>query len=434
LVNIAIDVDKIDVDALLRVVGQIKDELWRARTIFSVFRQMRSSIVKELPDAAQDTVVALVCDISGEGARVAALRNLSSDLPHALRSRLADLGKAIADPLCRLQVALDYESEDTEQRAEYFLKTAKGMSDEEQRGQALATIAPRLRATQMEEAFAAPKAIQDPDVAELALVRIAAHFQDEERRRHAQSEIFAAVSSIANPIRKFDVLVALRELPVPLKRLTEALLFDLAAGFNDPDLRCRAMFLAGDFAEDEALQRRDLLAGIAAAECVLDEPRRSELFLLLRPGISWLAPAVRRELTRAVERLENSQIKQKLYGDLSRFFVYDREPETTPQAADSRTWVWDLFISFATADLRQARFLASELTSRGMRVFLSADVLDSQVGSVSWITAIDDALSSSRAPLVVLTEEAHFSKWVSEEWRKYYQLMVVTSNPIPRPL
>jgi hypothetical protein len=52
-----------------------------------------------------------------------------------------------------------------------------------------------------------------------------------------------------------------------------------------------------------SLHERAILAGIAAAESVLDEERRRDLFLLLRPAAPQLPSPVRRELTRAVERL-----------------------------------------------------------------------------------------------------------------------------------
>jgi TIR domain len=74
--------------------------------------------------------------------------------------------------------------------------------------------------------------------------------------------------------------------------------------------------------------------------------------------------------------------------------------------------------------------LASELKSRGMRVFLSADTIDAAVGSTSWMKAIDEALIHSRAVLVLLTQHALASKWVEEEWRKYYRLMVDTESGV----
>jgi hypothetical protein len=424
LVRIAIDADKTTINDLLQAVERIKDEMWRARTLFSLFRQTNSQLRKDLPKAAQDKVVALVKGIADEAAQATALRNLSSDLPAALQTQLASLGEEITDPLRRLQVALHYETEPTEERRQSFLETAKGLEDQEMRGQALAIVAPLLNTTQLEEAFAAAKAIEDPDVAGPVLVRIAARFPDSDRRQQAQVKILDLASSIADPVRKFDVMAALRDLPVDRQRSTESLLFDLATQFEDPEVRCRAMFLAGGFAQDEVLQQRSFLAGLAAAEVIWDEQRRAELFLLLRPVAPTLAPTVRRELTRAVERLENPEIQRRLYGVLGRFFIYERESQTTGEAAPRREEKWDIFISYSTADIDKARSLASELKSRGMRVFLSADVLDAAVGSASWTAAIDEALVESRALLVLLTADALASKWVTEEWRKYYRLMV----------
>ncbi len=197
------------------------------------------------------------------------------------------------------------------------------------------------------------------------------------------------------------------------------------------------MFAAGDFAQDDVLRQRSLLAGLAAAECVSDKQRRSELFLLLRPVGPWLKPAVRRELTRAVERLEIPELRYELYTALGRFFIFEREqeaksykrkPQTNIKTAPIGRKPWDLFISYSTDDLAEARSLAFQLKSRGVRVFLSADELDAAVGSTSWTAAIDKALSGCNALLVLLTEAARDSKWVEEEWRKYYRLMVDTGS------
>ena len=335
---------------MLRAVEWIQDELWRARTLFSLIHQMSSRLTRKLPKTAQDEVVALVKAIGDEAARTAALRNLSADLPAALRTRLAGLGKSIADPLRRLQVALHYAKDPNEERTQSFLETAKRIEEEEARGEALAIVAPLLSSAQLEEAFAAAEAIRNPDVVGRALVRIAELFPDDDRRQLAHAEILTRASSIANPLRKFDVIAALHDLPVQLRPPTETLLFDLAIRFDDPNLRCRALLMAGGFAQDEALRQRAFLAGLAAAEGVLDEQRRAELFLLFRPGISWLSPEVRRELTRAVERLENAGIRNDLHGVLGRFFVYERSPRDREEAAP---WMWDVFISYATADLEE---------------------------------------------------------------------------------
>jgi hypothetical protein len=56
-----------------------------------------------------------------------------------------------------------------------------------------------------------------------------------------------------------------------------------------------------------------------------------------------------------------------------------------------------------------------------MRFFLSADVIDAEIGSSSWIAAIGQALVASGAAIVLITGNSLGSKWVEEEWRKYYQ-------------
>ena len=51
-------------------------------------------------------------------------------------------------------------------------------------------------------------------------------------------------------------------------------------------------------------------------------------------------------------------------------------------------------------------------------------MLDAAVGSANWLVALDDALSGSQSLLVLITDHALASKWVKEEWRKYYRLIV----------
>ncbi len=138
LVRIAIDADKTTINALLRAVMGIKNELWRARTLFSLFRRTDSKLTRMLPRTAQDIIFEIVQGIGSEQARFAALRNLSSDLPFELRNRLAALGETIADPLNRLQIAMQYETEPDSERIRFFLNTVKGIDEEGARGQALA--------------------------------------------------------------------------------------------------------------------------------------------------------------------------------------------------------------------------------------------------------------------------------------------------------
>lgn len=61
-----------------------------------------------------------------------------------------------------------------------------------------------------------------------------------------------------------------------------------------------------------------------------------------------------------------------------------------------------------------------------MRVFFSADTIDAAAGTTGWTKAIDATLIQSRFVLVILTPHALASKWVEEEWRKYYRLMIET--------
>jgi hypothetical protein len=436
LVDMAYDVDRATVGAFLDALARIDDPTWRARTLFSVFRQTRAALTRGLPARAQDAVVALVQGIGDEPARAAALRHLPPELPARLRARLAGLAEALTDPVLRLQALVHYEPSPSEGRTAEWLAAARGVPGPEARGAALVAIAPRLPPAQLVEAFAAAGAIADPGAAGLAQAGIAAHFADPGERQRAQLEILRGAPSIADPRRRFDVLAALRELPLEAARATGSSLFALATGFQDADLRCRAMFVTADFAEDEILRTRTLLAGIAAAERVADVRRRAELLAVLRPGVSWVDPAVRAEVRRAVDRIADPAIHRELRATLGRFFAYDgpaaraaqpsraREGAVTPASTRGPEVRWDVFISYATPDLEQARSLAFELRSVGLRVFLGADTIDAEVGSSGWITALDEAIESTRAMLVLVTAAAMASRWVAEEWRKFYRVIV----------
>jgi hypothetical protein len=158
------------------------------------------------------------------------------------------------------------------------------------------------------------------------------------------------------------------------------------------------------------------------------------LLALLRPAGPWLDPAVRAEVRRAVDRIGDPAIQAELRNTLSRIFARDgpaadpRGPSSAVPApaaeAQRREWTWDLFISYATEDVDDARSIAFELKSRGLRVFLCADAIDAAAGSVGWITALDEAISSTRAMLVLVTDTSMASKWVAQEWLKYYRRMI----------
>jgi hypothetical protein len=434
LVDMAYDVDTATVMPFLEALRRVRDERWRARTLFSVFEHAARQLTEDLPAAAQDAVVSLIEGIEDEAARAATLRKLPQRFPAPLRARLAGLAEALTDPLERLRTVLSYEKGSDSARAGGLLEAARRIADEEKRGEALAIVAPRLNPTQLMDALAVATSIADPGVSGQALVRIARSIPDDRWRERAQLEILERASAIADPVCRFDVLAALRDLPVERKRTTESALYELATSFADPSVRSRALFIAGDFADDEILRKKAFLGGIAAAETVLDMEVRAELLEALYPVGPWLDPAVRAEVRRAVERVPDASLRGRLRSHLGRLFVYDRpSPEldlrapgsdARPGASRLRDRLWDVFISYATADLDSARSLAFDLKSRGLQVFLSADSLDAEVGSVAWTAALDHALETSRALLVLLTPSALASKWVAQEWRKYYQLMV----------
>jgi hypothetical protein len=439
LVRMAYDVDGTTVMPFLDALGRIQDETWRARTLFSVFDHTNRRLTGELPGPAQDRVVALVQGTANERMRAITLRKLSADLPAPLRSRLVAVAEGLADPLARIETLVEYEKQPSHERATAFLETARAIADEEARGEALAIVASVLPQARLEEAFADAAAIANAGVAARAQARIAARFSDEHQRRRAQLEILARAADIADPLRKAMVLSALGDLPPEQHQATAEALFDLARQFEDPDLRCRALFDAGDFATDERQKRTAFLAGVAAAERVPDLERRSELLGLLYPVAPFLDAEVQAEVRRAVERLEDPEVRQRLRSHLGRLFVYNREPVGEPalpppepapasRARPASDYVWDLFISYATDDIRDARSLAFDLKSRGLHVFLAADEIDAQVGSAGWLAALDRAIQGTRAMLVLVTPGALASPWVEQEWTKYYIRMVQTSS------
>jgi hypothetical protein len=432
LVRMAFDVDAGTVLPFLAALRRIQDERWRARTIFSVFRRASRELIGAMPAPAQDEVVALVAAIGDETARALALRELATDVLPPLRDRLAALAEQLGDPLVRLRTVTEYEKAPSDDRRRALLDLASGIEDEEKRGEALVTLAATLSPPFLEEAYATAAALSDPGSAARAMTRLSQASTDAAARERAQLEILERSESIADPIREFDVLSQLRELPVGSRRATEARLSELAAKFEDPAVRCRAMFIAADYSEDEVRRKGLLLSGIAAAELV-PERERAQLLEVLRGAGPWLDPAVRSEIRRVVDRFEDPALRDHLRGVFSR--LYFAEPTPTngrsaeragsrrPRATAARE-EWDVFISHAGADAASARVLASELRSRGLKVFLATDTLDREVGTSGWIEAVDGALQSSRALLVVATAASMASRWVAEEWRKYYHCMV----------
>jgi hypothetical protein len=85
------------------------------------------------------------------------------------------------------------------------------------------------------------------------------------------------------------------------------------------------MFITRDFAKDVLLRQRAFSDGIMA-ESVVDEDQRSRLFLTFHSGFPWLSLWFGHKLTRAVERLENLEIKNELYRSLGRSLIYKSEP------------------------------------------------------------------------------------------------------------
>jgi hypothetical protein len=352
------------------------------------------------------------------------LRELPDKLPASFRSRLAQLGQDLRDPLRRLRIAVHYNPEPSPQLADDLIAKATGIPDEEDRGEALNIIGPVLPDSQVEAAFMQAGRITEPNVAGKVLARMSNRLPEGDRRQQGFEQALAVISRMDNSVRRFDALALIRDLPPELHALSEKQLFDLAVRFEDPNRRCLAMYIVSGFARDEALRTRALLAGLASAEAVRDEGGREELLMRLRPAVPSLPIEVRRELTRVVERTTDIRIQDRLRSALGRYFVYERDMDERRQEARERPRIWDVFICYSRTDGPDVRLLAAELKSRGLRVFLDEETLDAAIGTSTWLDAIDNAIAQSRAMLVLLTVNTLKSKWAAEEWKKFYRLLV----------
>jgi len=90
----------------------------------------------------------------------------------------------------------------------------------------------------------------------------------------------------------------------------------------------------------------------------------------------------------------------------------------------SRGQNWDVFISYASEDLRHASLLSERLAQRGWRCFVSGRDLDAHVGSSDWTEAVDRVLDDAPILVLLVTPAALESRWVEYEWRSVHSDIV----------
>jgi hypothetical protein len=80
---------------------------------------------------------------------------------------------------------------------------------------------------------------------------------------------------------------------------------------------------------------------------------------------------------------------------------------------------YDIFLSFSSKDLNEAKTLAEALRGYGLRVFISDEALKSNVGT-SFFEKIDYALNNSKNFILFVTAFAMQSEWVKTEYETFY--------------
>lgn len=85
-----------------------------------------------------------------------------------------------------------------------------------------------------------------------------------------------------------------------------------------------------------------------------------------------------------------------------------------------KTRIYDLFISHASKDLTEARWLRQALGQAGWKSFVAADDLNVQVGSAEWSSAVDGAIDQSGLVVVIVSPDSLASRWVEYEWRSVH--------------
>jgi formylglycine-generating enzyme required for sulfatase activity len=82
-------------------------------------------------------------------------------------------------------------------------------------------------------------------------------------------------------------------------------------------------------------------------------------------------------------------------------------------------FTYDIFLSFSSKDIREAKTLAESLRGYGLRVFISDEALKSNVGT-SYFDKIDFALNNSKDFILLSTPNAMESEWVKTEYETFY--------------
>lgn len=78
---------------------------------------------------------------------------------------------------------------------------------------------------------------------------------------------------------------------------------------------------------------------------------------------------------------------------------------------------YDVFISYASEDGEDARWLHQVLEHGGWKSFLAYEDLNKTLGDAQWSKKIDETLDRSGLVLVLVSPAAMRSKWVEYEWR-----------------
>jgi len=97
-------------------------------------------------------------------------------------------------------------------------------------------------------------------------------------------------------------------------------------------------------------------------------------------------------------------------------------------AAD-HAWQYDIFFSFSSKDLNDAKNCCDVLRGYGLRVFFSADDLRERAGH-NFGNVIESALKNSRHFLLYCTPNAMDSYWVEWEWEIFFQMCYLPNRRV----
>ncbi|RNC67375.1 MAG: TIR domain-containing protein [Desulfuromonadales bacterium] len=81
---------------------------------------------------------------------------------------------------------------------------------------------------------------------------------------------------------------------------------------------------------------------------------------------------------------------------------------------------YDIFISHASEDVAEARWLRQTLGQAGWKSFVASDDLNLKVGSAEWSSKVDEAIDQSGLVVVIVTPDSLGSRWVEYEWRSVH--------------